>query len=117
MTLVYQAGQSRQRACWLWLLFCYWVCWFWFGVLGAGLVCIAATRWLRECRRRGEIVLELPADQLVQVWALPQVLRVQLTQGHCWVWRDELPLSEWRRLRRYLRINLPGQALGLSISR
>ena len=117
MTLTCRVGRSRRRACWGWLVFCFWVCAFWFGMLGIGLVCVGATRWLRELARQRSFIVILNDTELMQVWALPQVLRIQLERRHYWVWRDELAENAWRGLRRYLRTRLPGQALGFSMSR
>ena len=112
-----RTGRYRRLACCGWLLFCFWVGWFWFGGLGVGLVCVGATRWLRDVRRRVAFVVKLADAQLVQVWGLPLVVRIQTVDRHYWVWRDELSAEAWAGLRRHLRTRLPGQALGLSISR
>ncbi len=47
---------------------------------------------------------------------MPRVLWVGAGDVSFWVWRDEIDLAQWARLRRTIRARLPGQALGLTIS-
>lgn len=92
------------------------VCHFWFGSVGVGLVCVGATRWLRGLRVDFTRVHALDFETLCQAWVLPQVLWVSAGDVSFWVWRDEIEMVQWARLRRTIRARLPGQALGLTIS-
>jgi len=92
------------------------VCHFWFGSVGVGLVCAAATRWLRGLRADLTRVHAVDFETLRQAWVMPRVLWVGAGDVSFWVWRDEIDLAQWARLRRTIRARLPGQALGLTIS-
>ena len=93
---------------------------FWLGNTGIGLTLILATRWLRRLRAAWgyPVLVTLGADTLKQSWLLPSLMCVELSdRSRRWWWRKEVQPATWSALRRFVRLYLPRQALGLSISR
>ncbi len=93
---------------------------FWLGGTGIGLTLMFATRWLRRLvAARGQPVLvTLAEENLVQSWMLPSVICVEQRDGsRGWWFREEMAVSNWAALRRFVRMSMPRQALGLNISR
>ena len=116
MTLSFGPGRCRLVCALYWLCFLAVVCHFWFGSVGVGLVCAGATRWLRGLRADLIRIHRLDLEKVREAWVLPQVMWVSADEVSFWVWRDEIDLVQWARLRRTIRARLPDQALGLTIS-
>ena len=119
MTVHCDYGSGRFLAMLAWVGFCTVVACVWLGTLGFAL-CVPATRWLRELSTRSPLSLRLGNGlgevTAIEVWVLPWVLWIRTTGGAHWMWRDEMTAREWAGIRRYLRIHLPSQPLGLTIS-
>ena len=119
-SFVYRPGRWRLIAGYGWVLFMAVTAEFWLGNTGIGLTLILATRWLRRLRAARGVpeLVALSAEALKQSWLLPSVMCIELHDGtRLWLLREEMQPSTWSALRRFVRLYLPRQALGLSISR
>ena len=93
---------------------------FWMGGTGIGLTLLLATRWLRRVRaaRGRPVLVSLAEENLVQSWMLPSVMCVEQSDGsRRWWFREEMEAPTWAALRRFVRLYMPRQALGLNMSR
>ena len=94
-----------------------WVGYYWLGLTGIGLVCVASTLWLRSKWRIPNGFLEFDADQLQRVWIMPMAVYVETSTERCWMFRDEIGPAQWAALLRALHAYVPRQAVGFNISR
>lgn len=117
MIVYYQTGATRKLAILYWILFLTWVSASWFGLLGVGVVLIAASRWVQGqwARAGGRVVLD--DGQLRGAWISPWALCAQTASGDYWFCRDEMPPADWAALLRWLYRHMPAQAVGLSMSK
>ena len=91
-----------------------WVAWFWVGLTGVGLVCVAATTVLRSLWQSGQRVADV--GEPVAVWIMPWAVCIKADQQQHWLCRDEVPAGQWAALLRHVRTHVPHQAVGLSLS-
>ena len=119
-SFIYRSGLCRLYAAYGWVVFMALTAQFWLGGTGVGLTLMFATRWLRglvAARGRPRLVT-LAGEHLAQSWMLPSVICVEERDGsRHWWFREEMSSSSWAALRRFVRMYMPRQALGLSISR
>ena len=94
-----------------------WVGFYWLGLTGIGLVCVASTAWLRHEWEVAHGVLEFELGRLQRVWILPFVVWVETPTARCWMFRDEVGPAQWAALLRGLHAHAPLQAVGFNISR
>ena len=124
----------RRALTWAWIGYTLCVAWWWLGLTGAALamLCLHRLRWSvaagnsiqsefqsesqsefqSECQ-----VMQLTDATFTNYWLWSFAVCVQAGGQTHWILRDELPAHEWSALRRYLKINLPAHALGLSMSK
>ena len=92
------------------------VAWYWAGLVGVGLICVASTGMLRRLWSAQPGVVQIDAMQLSRVWVVPWALCIGLGDQRIWLCRDEVAPGQWAGLLRFLELHAPRQALGLSIS-
>ncbi len=116
MNISYVAGRYRCTGVYLWLGYMSWVAWYWMGLVGVGLVCVASTHGLRKLWSNEARVVQLDAMNLSEIWIVPWALYIRTVDEHLWLCRDEIPTAQWAGLLRLLKLHGPRQAVGLSIS-
>ena len=118
MTLAYELATLRRGLAALWVVLMAWVGWFWLGLAGVGLTCVAATRWLRVLWHTPTRTLTLAPEAIKQVWVSAYAVAI-VSREHpapVWLFKDECPPARWASLLRFLYRHAPVQALGLSTS-
>ena len=117
MTLLATTGFLRVLCAVSWISLMSWVVYFWLGFAGVGFVCVASTAWLREVFETFEQKRIVSWASINHVWLWPWFVGVDSGGGMLWFFRDEHVPSQWAELNRGLRLHVPRQAIGLSISR
>ncbi len=115
----FEPARARLAASIGWLVLLALTAHFWLGLAGVGGTMVLATRSLRlQLRSSRRQVVTLRAETLKQVWALPGVVCIEYAEAQrLWLFADELEAPVWAALRQFLKLSLPRQALGLSMSR
>ncbi len=123
LTVEYRPCRLRALAAWVWTFYMGVTAAWWLGLTGVGLVLVAATPMLRRSAAGQPRLLHLtacaisPADGLRDYWRLPGMLCICAGGHRHWLFRDEVQPAQWSALKRYLKLQLPAQAVGLSMSK
>lgn len=116
MSVDFEPSQQRWILVVSWVTYMMWVAFFWAGLAGVGLVCIASTALLRRhlCWQIQRI--HIVAEELTGLWQLGGWLCIHTDDRNIWICRHELPAGRWAHLLAYLIREVPRQAVGLRIS-
>ncbi len=118
-SLTYQYGKRRILLVLLWGLYMGWVGVYWLDLEGLGLVLVGLTRPVKRLLALRHTQRGHSFETIDNYWVWPWVICVRRQQDrqYYWLFKDEMDDRDWRRLNLYLRLNVPHQAVGLSMSK
>ncbi len=118
MTFEFRRSALRSIVFYLWLAFISLNSFIWLGLMGMAICCVLTTPLLREHwqQRRAWFRYTLAAEDIRQCWVCELAVCVISNNSYQWLFKDEIEPLVWAGLRRYLKMNMPRQPLGLSIS-
>ncbi|MEM9621788.1 MAG: hypothetical protein AAF993_09075 [Pseudomonadota bacterium] len=138
MQIYFKPGLWRWWCIFLCCLYAAGVAGYWLGMPGLALVIPASTGLLRQHQSAGVLCCDLSSVRLHDYWQLPGILCIHLEAGGparvlratpgsqvsvqqmarvLWLFADEVPATTWSAVHRWLKLQLPPQAVGLSMSK